>query len=185
MRAGLDSHQQRLRLSDLGHFGRRRKALERGYEHRVGVSRAGCRSVKLGERQRSLQAEATRAWPIATAMAILKASSAAAGCSGRTSAGCHREDDARTRDPSGIRLDRLRQGFVDTVQSVLRFRRLCLEFLQSSTSKNLVLSFAPWSALCREGLASFHRLGRRVPHLTARRCGQQFALGAEEDRSLI
>ena len=39
MRAGLDSRQQRLRLSDLRHFGRRRKTFEGGRED--GVSFGG------------------------------------------------------------------------------------------------------------------------------------------------
>ena len=40
MRPGLDSRQQRLRLSDLWHFGRRRKAFERGREDGVRVGGA-------------------------------------------------------------------------------------------------------------------------------------------------
>ncbi len=61
MRAALDSHQQRLRLSDLGHFVGRRETFERGREDDLGVRWTRRRLVKLGERQCSLQAKATRA----------------------------------------------------------------------------------------------------------------------------
>ena len=61
MRAGLDSHQQRLRLSDLWHFGRRRKAFEGGRKDGGRVGGTTGRLVKLGERQRRLQPEAPRA----------------------------------------------------------------------------------------------------------------------------
>ena len=60
MRTGFDSHHQRLRLSDLGHFGRRRKAFERGREDGVGVGGAGGRLVEFGQRQRGAQFEAAR-----------------------------------------------------------------------------------------------------------------------------
>ena len=39
-RAGLDSHQQRLRFSDLGHFRRRREAFERRRKNGIGVGEA-------------------------------------------------------------------------------------------------------------------------------------------------
>ena len=61
MRAGLDSHQQRLRLSDLGHFGRRREAFEGGREDGVGFGGAAGRLIELGERQRRAQAPTARA----------------------------------------------------------------------------------------------------------------------------
>ena len=53
--------QQRLRLGDLRHFRRRRKAFERGREDGVGVGGAAGRLVELGERQRGAQFEAARA----------------------------------------------------------------------------------------------------------------------------
>ena len=53
--------EQRLRLGDLGHFRRRRKAFERGREDGVGVGGAGGRLVELGERERRAQFEAARA----------------------------------------------------------------------------------------------------------------------------
>ena len=53
--------EQRLRLVDLGHFRRRRKAFEGGREDGVGVGGAGGRLVELGERQRRAQFEAARA----------------------------------------------------------------------------------------------------------------------------
>ena len=52
---------QRLRLGDLGHFGRRREAFERGREDGVGVGGAAGRLVELGERERRAQFEAARA----------------------------------------------------------------------------------------------------------------------------
>ena len=45
MRAGLDSHQQRLRLSDLGHLRRRREAFECRGEDRMSVDQAAGRLV--------------------------------------------------------------------------------------------------------------------------------------------
>ena len=48
MRAGLDSHQQRPRLSDLGHFGRWRKPFERGREDGVRFREAAVRLIELG-----------------------------------------------------------------------------------------------------------------------------------------
>ena len=61
MRAGLDSHQQRLRLGDLGHFGRRRKAFERRGEYGVRLSSTAGRLVELGERKRRAEAPTARA----------------------------------------------------------------------------------------------------------------------------
>ena len=49
------TYEQRLRLGDLGHLGRRRKAFERRREDGVGVGGAAGRLVKLGERQRREQ----------------------------------------------------------------------------------------------------------------------------------
>ena len=69
MRAGLDSHQQRLRLSDLrhfrrrrdlGHFRGRRKAYERRREDGVGIEWAAGRLIELGQRQCGAQFEAAR-----------------------------------------------------------------------------------------------------------------------------
>ena len=53
--------EQRLRLGDLRHFGRRRKAFERGCEDGVGVGSVASRLIELGERKRRLQAETARA----------------------------------------------------------------------------------------------------------------------------
>ena len=53
--------EQRLRLGDLGHFGRRRKAFERGREHGVGLDWAAGRLIELGERERGAEVEAARA----------------------------------------------------------------------------------------------------------------------------
>ena len=47
--------QQRLRLTDLRHFGRRRKAFERGREDGVGFGGSRTRLIELGERQRRAQ----------------------------------------------------------------------------------------------------------------------------------
>ena len=46
MHAGLDSHQQRLRLGDLGHLGRWRKAFECGREDGVAFGRTTGRLVE-------------------------------------------------------------------------------------------------------------------------------------------
>ena len=51
---------QRLRLGDLRHFQRRRKAFERRREGSVGVGGAVGRLVELGERERRAQFEAAR-----------------------------------------------------------------------------------------------------------------------------
>ena len=61
MRAGLDSQQQRLRLGDLRHLGRRREAFERGREDGVSIGQTADRLVELGQRQRRAQLEAARA----------------------------------------------------------------------------------------------------------------------------
>ena len=60
----LQRREQRLRLGDLGHFRRRRKAFERGREDGVGFGGAAGRLVELGERQRREQREAARALPL-------------------------------------------------------------------------------------------------------------------------
>ena len=52
--------QERLRLGDLRHFGRRRKAFEGGRENGVSVGGAGNRLVEFGQRQRRAQFEAAR-----------------------------------------------------------------------------------------------------------------------------
>ena len=62
MRAGLDSHQQRLRLSDLRHFRRRREAFQRRRETAWASAQAAGRSTEFGERERRAQFEAPRAW---------------------------------------------------------------------------------------------------------------------------
>jgi hypothetical protein len=76
MRAGVDSHQQRLRLSDLGHFPRRRKAFERRREDGVGIRAAAGRLTEFGRssdvRRRWLRAPCC----FAIAIEILNASSA-------------------------------------------------------------------------------------------------------------
>jgi hypothetical protein len=51
MRASLDSHQQRLRLRDLRHFGRRREPFERWGEDRVGFNVSPRRLIEPGERE--------------------------------------------------------------------------------------------------------------------------------------
>ena len=56
-----ERRQQRLRLGDLGHFRRRRKAFERRREDGVGLDGAAGRLIELGERQRRAQFEAARA----------------------------------------------------------------------------------------------------------------------------
>ena len=56
--------QQRLRLRDLGHFRRRRKAFERRREDGVGFGGAAGRLIELGERERRAQFEAARALPL-------------------------------------------------------------------------------------------------------------------------
>jgi hypothetical protein len=56
----LDSHQQRLRLRDLRHFGRRCETFEGGREDRMGLGGTAGRLVKLGKRERSTQSEAAR-----------------------------------------------------------------------------------------------------------------------------
>ena len=53
--------EQRLRLGDLRHFRRRRKAFERGREDGVGVRGAAGRLVELGERVRRAQSPSARA----------------------------------------------------------------------------------------------------------------------------
>ncbi len=53
--------EQRLRLGDLWHFRRRRKAFERGREDGVGFGGAGGRLIELGERKRRAQFETARA----------------------------------------------------------------------------------------------------------------------------
>ena len=53
--------EQRLRLRDLRHLRRRRKAFERRREDRVGVGGAVGRLIELGERKRGAQFEAARA----------------------------------------------------------------------------------------------------------------------------
>ena len=60
MHAGLDSGQQRLRLSDLGHLRTRREAFQRGGENGVGVGSAAGRLIELGEGKRREQPIASR-----------------------------------------------------------------------------------------------------------------------------
>ena len=55
--------EQSLRLGDLRHFQRRRKAFERGRERVVPFDRAAGRLVELGEQQRGAQFEAARSLP--------------------------------------------------------------------------------------------------------------------------
>jgi hypothetical protein len=61
MHAGLDSHQQRLRLSDLRHFWRRRETFERGRKDGVGVDKTAGGLVESGEAKSSPQTPAARA----------------------------------------------------------------------------------------------------------------------------
>src|SRR6516164_1479786 len=58
--ATLQLFEQHLSLCDLGHFGRRREALERWLKNGVRVGGTGGRLVELGERERRAQAEAPR-----------------------------------------------------------------------------------------------------------------------------
>ena len=53
--------EQRLRLGDLRHFRRRRKAFERGREDGVGVGGAGGRLIEFRQRQRRAQFKTARA----------------------------------------------------------------------------------------------------------------------------
>ena len=58
-RGGLgERRQQRVRLGDLRHFGRRRKAFKRGGENGVRFGGAGRRLIELRQRERGAQAEA-------------------------------------------------------------------------------------------------------------------------------
>ena len=52
MRAGLDSQQQRLRFSDLGHLIGRRETFERGHEDSLGFAGPASRMVEFGEAKR-------------------------------------------------------------------------------------------------------------------------------------
>ena len=70
-RAGLNSHQQRLRLSDLGHFGRWRKAFERGREDGVRFGWTAGRLIEVGERKRREKLVTAAACFFAIAMAVL------------------------------------------------------------------------------------------------------------------
>ena len=56
-----ERREQRLRLGDLRHFRRRRKAFERGREDGMGFGGAAGRLIELGERKRRAQFEAARA----------------------------------------------------------------------------------------------------------------------------
>ena len=94
--------EQRLRLGDLGHFRRRRKAFERGREDGVGIGGAGGRLVELGERKRRAQVEAARAlllsrWRWRSGKLLPRAR----GWRGRASAGFRRARDAGRRDRRG------------------------------------------------------------------------------------
>jgi hypothetical protein len=61
MRACLDSRQQRLRLSDLGHLVGRRETFERGFENSVRLGGAAGRLVALGKRERAARRPKLRA----------------------------------------------------------------------------------------------------------------------------
>jgi hypothetical protein len=61
MRAGLDSHQQRLCFSDLRHFRRWREAFQRQRKSGVGVGATVDQLIEFGERKRRAQFEAPRA----------------------------------------------------------------------------------------------------------------------------
>ena len=125
MRAGLDSHEQRLRLGDLG-ISASSRSPRGGYQHRARVSRAGGRSVSLAKTAQLAGRGYARLGPSRWHRRS-KASSRRRRCSGRTSGGCDREDDARTRDRAGIRLTCLRQASSIQFKAFWRFRRLCLE----------------------------------------------------------
>ena len=55
-----ERREQRLRLGNLGHFRRRRKAFERGREDGVGFGQAAGRVIELSERKHRAQPEAAR-----------------------------------------------------------------------------------------------------------------------------
>ena len=52
--------EQRLRLADLGHFGRRPETFERGRKNGVGIDGVADGLIEFGERQRRTEAEAAR-----------------------------------------------------------------------------------------------------------------------------
>ena len=65
MLASLDSHQQRLRLSDLGHLGRRQKVFERRREDGVGFAGPARRQIELGESKRRAKSAVRDQWVVA------------------------------------------------------------------------------------------------------------------------
>ena len=90
--AGLDSQQQLMRLRDLRHFRRRRKAFERRHKNGVSVGGAGGRLIEPGERQGRAQPQAARALlALRRRGRAWKASSAGAGLPGRASEASRRE----------------------------------------------------------------------------------------------
>ena len=108
--------QQRLRLGDLGHFRRRRKAFERRREDGVGFGEAAGRLIEFGQRQRRAQFEAARTLLVRrprlrSGGRLLRTR----GRRGRASAGFRRGPDAvplRTRDSQcGRRSPALRRGW--------------------------------------------------------------------------
>ena len=125
---------QRLRLGDLGHFRRRRKAFERGREDGVRVGGAGGRLVELRQPERRLQAEAKRA---------LRSRDGDGGAIGVFGAGriCRlglQEDVAANAMQEGVRpmlvcLLGQRQRLVNLRQSPVRVRIIRLEFGKETT----------------------------------------------------
>ena len=96
-----ERREQRLGLSDLRHFRRRRKAFERRREDVVRVDGAGGGLIEFRQRQRRPQAEAARACRFATAMAVWRILRHGAGSRDRAEPGCRRARDAvqpRTSD---------------------------------------------------------------------------------------
>jgi hypothetical protein len=86
MRAGLDSQQQRLRLSDFPHSGCRRKAFKRGREDGVGFGGAAGRLIEfLPDRERLIDQDCAAPCCSAAGRVMEKASSAA-GLAGSCSA---------------------------------------------------------------------------------------------------
>ena len=118
MRASLDSRQQRLRLGDLRHFRRRRKAFERGRQDGVRFDGAAGRLIELGERQAPLADRRLRApCSFAMAIAVRNASSAGAGSAGsRLSRISPRRRCRKASEQRCSTCVRERQSFVDAGQ---------------------------------------------------------------------
>ena len=133
LRAGLNSHQQRLCLGDLGHLRRRPETFEGRREDGVRVGGASGRMVKFRQREGRLQTKAAGPLLLRYGDGGLEG---ILGGDGIARVALQQDVTAKTMRkreiPAVFGLICLRQGFVDTVQSVLRLRRLCLEFAQAA-----------------------------------------------------